>query len=63
MSVYRHSYLVEMQSGQEQRQVDADTFTEVDGWLIFSRVPAKGGRAIEYWRARTDLVARMTTLP
>lgn len=62
MSVYRHQYLVEMQSGQEQRQVDADTCTEVDGWLIFSRLPPQGGRALEYWRARTDVVACMTTL-
>lgn len=58
------TFIVEMKHGQDQRHVDADsyTFDDAGGWLIFYRHPAQGGK-VEYWRARLDSVVAMETRP
>lgn len=56
-------YLLEMNHGQDQRHVEADQWAEKDGWLVFYRVPAIGGRALEYWRVRLAHVVCLETKP
>lgn len=60
MSDRKFTFRVEMLHGQDQREVDADSFMQVDGWLIFSRTRPQGG-LIEYWRAKLDCVVSMET--
>lgn len=60
MSVAKFTYRVEMLHGQDIRVVEADSFMQVDGWIIFSRARAIGGMA-EYWRAKLDCVVAMET--
>ena len=59
MTDYR--YRVEMKFGQDQREVDADGWTEDDGWMIFYRKPPQGG-IIECWRVHTDCVIAVETV-
>lgn len=61
MGNHKFRYLVEMTTGQDQRQIDADSYREEAGWLIFYRNPPSGGKD-EYWRARLDFVASIYTM-
>ena len=53
-------YRLEVKHGQDQRQVDADSWAEEEGWMVFYRKPPEGGRR-EYWRVRLDCVVAMET--
>jgi hypothetical protein len=53
-------FRVEMRVGQDQRVIEADSFTSDDQWMIFYRNPPQGGK-VEYWRVRMDVVASMET--
>lgn len=61
MSSYRFTYRVEMTHGQDQREVDADGFSQEGDWLVFYRQPPQGGPSLEYWRARMGCVVSMET--
>ena len=37
-------------SDQQPRMIEADSFEERDGWLIFHRLHMEGGRSREYYR-------------
>lgn len=55
-------FRVEMNQGQDMREVMADCFDSASnpGWIVFYRCPPSGGR-VEYWRARIDCVVSMET--
>jgi len=55
------TFRIEVKYGQPQRMVEADTFCEVDGWLIFYRKPPTGGTQ-EYWRVRLEGILAMETV-
>ena len=56
----KFQFKVEMKFGQDQRIVDADSFSAEGDWLVFFRNPARGGKE-EYWRTRLDCVVSMET--
>lgn len=37
-------------SDQPPRMIEADSFEERDGWLVFYRLHMEGGRSREYYR-------------
>lgn len=55
-------YKLEMRTGQDQRLVTADAWTQSDDWMIFYRDPPQGGRR-ECWRVRIADVVAMATMP
>lgn len=56
----KYRFRVEMTTGQEQRQIDADSYREEFGWLMFYRNPPQGGK-VEFWRVRLDHVVCIHT--
>lgn len=56
------TFRLEMRTGQDIREVEADHFREEGRWLIFFRKPPQGG-VKEYWRAQLDDVVSMETKP
>lgn len=59
----KFTFRVEMNIGQDQRLVDADSFLDdhVNGWIIFHRSPPTGG-SVEYWRVRRAHVVALETI-
>lgn len=55
------TFRLEMRSGQDMREVDADKWSEIEGWLVFYRQPAVGGFIREYWRVQRSDVISMET--
>lgn len=60
MSEHKFTYRVEMSIGQDMREVDADSYMLLDGWIVFSRKPPQGGSA-EYWRVKDEHVVSIET--
>ena len=52
---------IEMNVGQEQRRVEADTVSFEGEWMNFYRLPPQGGR-MEYWRVKIDCIVCMETI-
>lgn len=61
MSAYKYRFRIEMRTGQDMREVNADSHGQTDDWLIFYRNRPQGGGPVEYWRVRMDVVASMET--
>lgn len=53
-------YQLEMRFGQTYREVEADSWDDSGGWMVFYRLPPEGGHAQEYWRVRTSDVVSMS---
>lgn len=58
--IYKFQFIVETEE-HGSRQIEADSFEERDGWLIFRRDPATGGSALECWRVRVEKVVSLET--
>ncbi|MBB6424965.1 hypothetical protein [Sphingopyxis sp. JAI128] len=58
---YKHRFRLEMRIGQDQRQIDADSYAFSDCWMIFYRGNPQGGQPKEFWRVKTDDVVCMET--
>lgn len=58
---YRYRFRLEMRTGQDMREVNADSFAESDAWLVFYRNPPQGGGRVEYWRVQLSDVVSMET--
>jgi hypothetical protein len=52
-----------MRTGQDHRNVEADTWSQESDWMIFYRLPPQGGPRKEYWRVRLADVVSMETKP
>ena len=56
-------FQLELRVGQDQRQVEADSWSQENDWMIFYRLPPQGGPRTEYWRVRLSDVVCMETHP
>ena len=54
------TYRLEMLSGQPTREVDADTISYDEEWIMFYRKPPQGG-TYEYWRVKNNQVVSIET--
>jgi len=54
----RYTFRLEVTHGQDIREVNADSWAQQEGWMIFYRNPPQGGSR-EYCRFRTDCVVSM----
>ena len=60
MREHKFTFRVEMLHGQDQRVVEADSFSCLDSWMVFYRDKLQGGK-VEYWRVKMDCVVAMET--